>query len=380
MEQFMLAFDSDLAPIVGQQVTLSTLTAGAVGSRIDLLIQRSATAFTSQILGGAVTECDLVVKGNIAGEPWGWVRNSGGTFTPDRAAAPALADAALRALALVPGQELTYTCVPPGSGTRMGIDRDEDGVRDGDDNCPAADNPGQQDTDGDGIGNVCDPVNGATTTTTSTTTPTTTATTTTSTTATTATTASTTTTMPVGCPPAPAAGCIGAGKASLSINERNAGKEKLKLSLQRLSAEVTQGHFGTPASGSTRYDLCIYDQGNALVGELTVDRAGQTCGSHSCWTPIAPLGYQYRDLDASADGVRSIIAKGGSAGRGSLKLKAGNNAPRGQTALPTGLSAALQTPNLGATVQVRTSDAACFAATLANVKRNQATQFVARHP
>jgi len=34
VEQFMLAFDSDLAPIVGQQVTLTSQNAGAVGSRI----------------------------------------------------------------------------------------------------------------------------------------------------------------------------------------------------------------------------------------------------------------------------------------------------------------------------------------------------------
>jgi hypothetical protein len=30
------------------------------------------------------------------------------------------------------GQELTFTCVPPGTGTRIGIDRDEDGVYDAD--------------------------------------------------------------------------------------------------------------------------------------------------------------------------------------------------------------------------------------------------------
>jgi len=31
-----------------------------------------------------------------------------------------------------PGGELTYTCVPPGSGVRIGLDRDEDGFLDGD--------------------------------------------------------------------------------------------------------------------------------------------------------------------------------------------------------------------------------------------------------
>jgi hypothetical protein len=33
-------------------------------------------------------------------------------------------------------QELTWTCVPPGSGVRLGIDRDEDGCLDGDDPKP----------------------------------------------------------------------------------------------------------------------------------------------------------------------------------------------------------------------------------------------------
>jgi hypothetical protein len=55
-----------------------------------------------------------------------------GLFTRDRANKPPLSATVLRLLALVPGQELTYTCVPPGSGVRMGIDRDLDGILDGD--------------------------------------------------------------------------------------------------------------------------------------------------------------------------------------------------------------------------------------------------------
>src|SRR2546423_795696 len=60
VEQFMLAYDSDLAPIVGQQVTLTAGNGSAVGARINLLIQRAQAAFTSKALGGAVKECDLV--------------------------------------------------------------------------------------------------------------------------------------------------------------------------------------------------------------------------------------------------------------------------------------------------------------------------------
>jgi DNA-binding beta-propeller fold protein YncE len=120
LEQFIFAFDSNLAPIVGQQITLTQANAATVNPRIDLLLQRDDAG-----------ECEVVVKGVVAGEDRGAVRIAGGNFQMDRAA-DVRTDAQVRALAATAGQELTYTCTPPGSGERMGVDRDGDGFFDRD--------------------------------------------------------------------------------------------------------------------------------------------------------------------------------------------------------------------------------------------------------
>jgi YVTN family beta-propeller protein len=121
---FVLAFPSDLAPIVGQQVTLRSDDPNdpAVIARIGLLVSRAGTPY-ADVDRSPNNECDLIVKGRIAGKPRGWWMSAPGVFTPDSSAEAAIADADLRQLANVAGQDLTFTCAPPGSGVRMGIDR-----------------------------------------------------------------------------------------------------------------------------------------------------------------------------------------------------------------------------------------------------------------
>ncbi|HMG36404.1 MAG TPA: hypothetical protein VKM94_20885 [Blastocatellia bacterium] len=75
------------------------------------------------MLGGTVKECDLVAHVVQGGRVKGFLFDPvAHNFIPDGKTAR-LSDAALRALATVQGQEVTYTCVPPGSGPRVALNR-----------------------------------------------------------------------------------------------------------------------------------------------------------------------------------------------------------------------------------------------------------------
>jgi DNA-binding beta-propeller fold protein YncE len=134
LEAFVLAADTDLAPIVGQQVTISPTNFGVadVNSRITLLDARAAAAFDSAVLGGSVTECDVIAKTVEGVVEKGYVRQSDGSYLPDDGGM-AISEANLRDKADPAGdaQTITYTAVPPGSGIRMGIDRDMDTLLNG---------------------------------------------------------------------------------------------------------------------------------------------------------------------------------------------------------------------------------------------------------
>ncbi len=122
---FVFAFDGNLAPVVGQQVTLGDQPSAAVLARLDLLVARAAVKQPRE-------ECDLIVKGRINGVPRGALMQAGGDFRTDRAGDTPVTLETLISQAGTPGQELTFTCAAPGSGVRLGIDRDLDGVLDGD--------------------------------------------------------------------------------------------------------------------------------------------------------------------------------------------------------------------------------------------------------
>ena len=122
--EFMMVMDSEMAPIVGQQITLTATSPASIDARIDLLR-------TQAMVVSPRAECDLIVKGVIGGINRGYLMQSDGSYQSDKAS-ETLTDLALRDLVNTSAQTLTFTCVPPGSGNWMGIDHDEDGTYDRD--------------------------------------------------------------------------------------------------------------------------------------------------------------------------------------------------------------------------------------------------------
>jgi len=122
LEAFLLAFDTGMAPSVGTQLTFDGANTGDAA-----LLGRLDTLKTAADLG----DCDLVAKGRTPTMARGWKYGGADLWTSDVQAEQPWTTAQLLALAQ-PGFELTVTGVPPGSGTRIGIDRDRDGWRDGD--------------------------------------------------------------------------------------------------------------------------------------------------------------------------------------------------------------------------------------------------------
>jgi hypothetical protein len=125
LESFLLAFPTNLAPAVGQQITLGKASPPAVLAqaiaRIELLRERAEAG-----------DCDLVAKTAVGRSEAGFVHVGGGKFRSDRRALPPIDGAVLLLVATLGGPPITYTCVPHGSGERIGVDRDGDGAWDGD--------------------------------------------------------------------------------------------------------------------------------------------------------------------------------------------------------------------------------------------------------
>ena len=126
---YMMEFDNDLAPIVGQQVTLNSQTSQQVETRLKLLEQRANTPFVSKLLGGEVTECDLIALGVVENEKRGYFYDTESQkFRSDKSSDSELSMSELKAIATLENNSLTFTCTVPGKGWQAALDRDLDGT------------------------------------------------------------------------------------------------------------------------------------------------------------------------------------------------------------------------------------------------------------
>ena len=179
------------------------------------------------------------------------------------------------------------------------------------------------------------------------------------------------------CSTAPVPLCGLAGQAKMQLSEKTPGKEKMKIQWKKLAGSSSPATFGDPIGGSTRVMVCVYDDAKALVAGYEVDRAGDLCSGKPCWKAKGTSGFGYKDTLASADGITAASFKGGPSGKGQASASGANNGAKGQTALPTGVVAAI-TGNTTATVQLSTSDGFCIGATMTEATKDEGGQYKAQ--
>jgi cysteine-rich repeat protein len=145
---------------------------------------------------------------------------------------------------------------------------------------------------------------------------------------------------------------------------------KDKLTWKWVRGDIDVADLGDPVGGGTAFTLCTYDTTagvSSIVGRQTAP-AGGTCRGKPCWKPIGPIGFKYSDRDLTPHGIQGILAKSGSAGRASVKVKGKG----GRLLLPP-LPLA-QGPRV--TIQLVATTGACWESTHgAPAIRNDDTQF-----
>jgi YVTN family beta-propeller protein len=124
VQAFVLCFDTGTAPTVGytRTLTAANVSVASVSNDWSLLEAQAAV----------LTNMDLVVKGTLDGRPHGLVyQPATANYRPDTTNLSTFTRAQLLAKVQA-GDTLNIVGVPPGAGVRMAIDRNSDGVLDGD--------------------------------------------------------------------------------------------------------------------------------------------------------------------------------------------------------------------------------------------------------
>jgi len=110
---FVLAFDSDLFPIVGQQLTWRPGASESIEGRLALLKAQAQTVAPRRV-------CDLVARATVNGTSFSALLQGDGSWAMRGGGVQS--ETELRGLATVT-QPITFTCVPPGTGRRIALDQ-----------------------------------------------------------------------------------------------------------------------------------------------------------------------------------------------------------------------------------------------------------------
>lgn len=164
-------------------------------------------------------------------------------------------------------------------------DRDFDGVPDTADNCPDDANPGQVDSDGDGVGDACDLAS---------------------------------------CELQPRQDCRLAptGKGKLQLKDGSPDKKDKLTWKWSKGAVTTKADYGDPVTTDT-YALCMYDVSGLVLNAIA--SGGKFCGSAKkpkpCWKESAK-GYKFKDKSTVPLGISTVLLKEGlEAGKAKLSMK-----------------------------------------------------------
>src|SRR6185295_18290310 len=188
-------------------------------------------------------------------------------------------DGQLRTQAGAAGQERTYTCVPVGSGERIGVDRDMDGCFDRDE-----------------LDLGTDPTSAA----------------------------SNACFVSTVCGPAPANGCRAAtpGKSSIALRAMS-DPTKDSLRWRWKGGNTVTADFKDPVHGAAAYHVCIYDASAdaqpLLEGSIP---PGGTCNGRPCWKPSTTHGFRYKSKGGLPSGFTQAVFKEGQSGKASVSTTA----------------------------------------------------------
>lgn len=126
VREYFIAFPTESPPILGQQLSVSETNVSSTQARMDLLMSQAKVTTPFPY-------CDLVVQAPEAGGQQAWLYDrSSQRFIPDNSNQPELDEAAMRARITAADTAYLMTCMPWGSGQRLALDRDGDGLLNGD--------------------------------------------------------------------------------------------------------------------------------------------------------------------------------------------------------------------------------------------------------